>query len=714
MNEKQLAYRFDNVEVDLQTFKVWKEGKALSLEPKAFEVLVFLINHRDRLVEKNELLDAVWKESFVSLNALTRVIAHLRKTIGDDAKEAKYIETAPTRGYRFIAEVQIRAVTSPSALSTPKADILSRDRWPRFRLPSASLVLILIFAGILLIFALIFQTPEQPGLLKTMQITTTPALDIFPAFSPDGGAIAYSSLRNGNYEIFVRQLVPGGREVRITADGEQNLQPTWSPDGKTIAYHSRRHHGIRIVPSMGGVARQLTDFGSSPSWSRNGDLITFQSDAVADISQTAFGAMPPSTIWIVPARGGTPQQITGIGVPSGGHGDPTWSPDGRRIIFVTHDIWLSEIWSVSPGGEDLKRVWQGHGQFFDPAFSPDGKYLYFSTASGNFRLWRLRLSADTGLSLGDPIEIANTGASLARHLTVAPDGKRIAYSSLTMINNIGSVMISQNSYESSGPPTLLTQDTNYRKNQHAFSHDGKTIAYNVWRMGVDKEVWLMSADGSDSRQLTSEPAVVLGWLPQTDQLALVSRSSATTSLSKVDVKTGEQMPIVKDSYVAPMGRLSPDSRQIAFNSRADGTINVWTTPFEGGKPKQLTFDREMMGFPCWSPDSQYLAFEMKRGDDTHIAFVNLDGGTPQQLTFERGQAWPGSWSPDGDKIVFAGLRNGIWNIWWVSRSTKVQKQVTNYTKPNTYVRYPAWSPRNNQIVYEYAETTGNIWILELK
>src|SRR5215510_11480457 len=110
---KPLSYLFDNVRVDLSAFKVWREGAPLPLEPKAFEALVFLIEHRDRVVEKNELMDAVWKETFVTPNALTRVIAHLRRTLGDDAKEAKYIETVKTRGYRFIAEVEVNGESAP-------------------------------------------------------------------------------------------------------------------------------------------------------------------------------------------------------------------------------------------------------------------------------------------------------------------------------------------------------------------------------------------------------------------------------------------------------------------------------------------------------------------------------------------------------------------------------------------------------------------------
>jgi Tol biopolymer transport system component len=110
----------------------------------------------------------------------------------------------------------------------------------------------------------------------------------------------------------------------------------------------------------------------------------------------------------------------------------------------------------------------------------------------------------------------------------------------------------------------------------------------------------------------------------------------------------------------------------------------------------------------------HKAFEVKRGDDTHGAIIPSGGGAPAQLTDEAGQSWPGGWSPDGDKIAFAGLRDGYWNIWWVSRGDRRQKQITRLTRPNAYVRFPSWSPRGDQIVYEYAETTGNIWMMELK
>jgi Tol biopolymer transport system component len=185
-------------------------------------------------------------------------------------------------------------------------------------------------------------------------------------------------------------------------------------------------------------------------------------------------------------------------------------------------------------------------------------------------------------------------------------------------------------------------------------------------------------------------------------------------LTTTAVHTGMQKTLTKLQRYLPFCRLSPDGKTIAFNAYSEGNVNLWSYSVENGTEKQLTFDKQLFGFPAWSPDGKWLAGELKRNDDTYVAIVPSEGGTPVQLNSERGQSWTGSWSPDGDKIAFAALRNGVWNIWWISVSTRAQKQVTNYTKPNSFVRYPTWSPRGDQIVYEYAELTGNIWLADLK
>src|SRR5437762_9476981 len=99
------AFLFDDVRVEPATFRAFKAGKVIQLEPKTLRLLLFLIENRGRLIEKEEILDAIWPGTHVTENALTGEIGKLRKTLGDDPKAPKYIQTVHTRGYRFIAEL---------------------------------------------------------------------------------------------------------------------------------------------------------------------------------------------------------------------------------------------------------------------------------------------------------------------------------------------------------------------------------------------------------------------------------------------------------------------------------------------------------------------------------------------------------------------------------------------------------------------------------
>ena len=107
-------FRFADVTVDEKNFRLEKGGDQRSLTPRAFDVLLYLIKQDGRLVEKQELFEQVWKESFVTDNALTRVIKEIRQATGDDANDPKYIETIPKRGYRFAAALKDKPQVAPA------------------------------------------------------------------------------------------------------------------------------------------------------------------------------------------------------------------------------------------------------------------------------------------------------------------------------------------------------------------------------------------------------------------------------------------------------------------------------------------------------------------------------------------------------------------------------------------------------------------------
>ena len=99
------VFRFEDIEVREREFLLVKGENALQVEPKAFRVFLLLLRNPRRLVTKDELLNAVWDDCAVTDNSLTRSIATLRRLLGDDSREPRFIATIPTVGYRFLCDV---------------------------------------------------------------------------------------------------------------------------------------------------------------------------------------------------------------------------------------------------------------------------------------------------------------------------------------------------------------------------------------------------------------------------------------------------------------------------------------------------------------------------------------------------------------------------------------------------------------------------------
>jgi dipeptidyl aminopeptidase/acylaminoacyl peptidase len=192
------------------------------------------------------------------------------------------------------------------------------------------------------------RTPAKlasAGFRTTAQFSYGQGLDVNATFSADGKLVAYASDRSGSFEIYVRALDPSARELQLTSNGNQNLFPSFSPDGQFVVFSSMKTPGLFRVPALGGSIRRLTDFGTHPSWSPDGRQIVFASHARSSLSTTDYYWAADSTLWLVPAEGGTPRQITSRSNPEGGQTFPSWSADGKQIRFVNYGAGKASIWT---------------------------------------------------------------------------------------------------------------------------------------------------------------------------------------------------------------------------------------------------------------------------------------------------------------------------------------------------------------------------------
>src|SRR5262245_54989988 len=122
-------YEFGSFRLDAQERLLRRDGATISLTPKAFDLLLALVERHGRLVEKEELFQTVWHVAIVEESNLTYNISHIRKALGDGEDGQKFIETVPKRGYRFLASVReiSRAVAGDSTEAASPASAVPAE-----------------------------------------------------------------------------------------------------------------------------------------------------------------------------------------------------------------------------------------------------------------------------------------------------------------------------------------------------------------------------------------------------------------------------------------------------------------------------------------------------------------------------------------------------------------------------------------------------------
>jgi TolB protein len=273
------------------------------------------------------------------------------------------------------------------------------------------------------------------------QLTSDPAQDVMPKISPDGQRVAFASNRSGNWDIYVMP-VSGGKAAQITSEPSQDLHASWSPDGTQLVFS-------RLGQTSGKWEMWVTDVGNSavsrfigyglfPEWCpvagtglAGGDRILFQRSR--ERGDRAFG------IWAVDFKDGQASNPTEIATSTTGACiNPTWSPDGRWIVYATvpaaptspgHDTYAatgkpasSDLWMISVDGTERVNLVSGRGANLMPCWASNDRIFFVSDRGGTDNLWSLNASgailAATGRTAGPG---ANTGAAHAPEAH-APEG----------------------------------------------------------------------------------------------------------------------------------------------------------------------------------------------------------------------------------------------------------------------------------------------------
>jgi Tol biopolymer transport system component len=461
-------------------------------------------------------------------------------------------------------------------------------------------------------------------------LTDGPFDDREPHFSPDGRYLAFSSDRNGNYDVWTLDLQSGELKA-ITTSPADEFFPSWSPDGREIAFASNRQQASGIyAATLDGrerlLARAEGNLGT-PSWSPDGNHVAFstivggESRLIVDgeTVSTNEDVFPFRAQWTSPneflytADGQIKRRTLGTATPSRvaftaalpverpaftrkrrdfdstaprpvrGIVRPVVSPDGKRVAFAA----LGDIWIMTIGSEP-ERVTNDHFLDSDPAWSPDGRMLAFtSDRAGNVDVWVRDLERGTDRRL----TTAGTSDMLP---TWSPDGRRIAFVAIDALFT-GEIQIVD---VQSGTVTKA-HDSVFGPSEPQWSADGRRLLFarlkrysSRFREGINEFVSVPVAGGGRE----------VAWSP------LPHRGS--------DVRAGG----------GPVW--SPDGKRVAFVM--EGALTVVDVAPDGsptGKPRRVT--NEIAHSPSWTGDSRGLVYL----SNERLRRVSADGGTPEDIPF---------------------------------------------------------------------------------
>ncbi len=338
--------------------------------------------------------------------------------------------------------------------------------------------------------------------------------------------ILFQTDRDGRWEIYVMNP-DGSQPTNLTDHAGHDTEGIWSPDGTKIAFVSTRDGDseIYVMGADGSNATNLTNHPGSdtfPVWSPNGRKIAFMTDRES-VALMGLGSDPkifiPTNveIFVMNADGTGQMNLTNH---DSWDGFPSWSPDGRRIVFQTDrdrvglivvgiepDGFGLEIYAMDADGANVSQLSSNPEDDVYPVWSPDGTKIAFqSYRDGNAEIYVMNPdgSGQMRLTSNPAVDVMPTWS---------PDGRWIAFQS----HRDGNAEVYKVN-ASGGSVTRLTNASDADEGA-SWSPDGQQIVFQSQRDG-NPEIYRMNADGSAVKQLTGNPAADVspcwgtqGWPP---------------------------------------------------------------------------------------------------------------------------------------------------------------------------------------------------------
>lgn len=621
------ALRIGDWTYDPRSLELERDGARERLPKRLGLLLERLAREPGAVVARETLLRDVWGRVHVDEDLLSRNVAALRRALGDDPKDPRYVETIPKSGYRLVAPV---AVESARPLVAPVPPVARRAR-----LLPAAIVATVVLASVLAAWLLAPKPAIAPvdaaALARAQPLTSEPGWELGPALSRDGQLVAYAeAVRERRGTHLVVRSVDGSAGCTLDEPEGSVVGPAFLPDGNALVFRS--------VASGSCELRVRPLFGQSRLLAACAPGVSSTVDVSADGTRAVFTAAPTARnraagLAIVSIADGKVVQLTSPALDEGADIDARFAPDGR-VTFARGDEGSQRLFVADPASGKVELLWPVVSRISGHAWTPRGDAIVVASDDPGYR----------ALLLLDPATHAATllGAREGQRPTFARDGS-LVYELARFDANIWAWNAADDSVRQ------VAGSTRY-DGVPRLAPDGHRFAYVSTR--ADQEsVWIASLDGAPEQRVPVDAA--LRWTlpdfsPDGAFLLLTAWSGSSTALYEHELASGRTRRIDAGPE-AFAGQYSGDGTTIVFARREGGASkSLWRVARDGGAPAQLAprMDRHVVA------GDRVLYGQRGR---TGLTSLPIAGGEPVEIAVDIGAANRQDWTVAGDTLWFAAI-----------------------------------------------------------